>query len=478
LATPPSTQRLRLTDRTASSLVSGATCRVYKPINIDYSSTPSTTNNRKWLTHQKDLGTAGTGSDGTLVYHVNNAATNTAVKSTFIETPLVRIGDTMVIQRSGTNRYARITGVDRAAKTVDHDAIAGSAAPGDTATRFFVANVDIEDPDGNIYNLKAGRDYTMLIDDTYNIRGFTLINDIEAAFAFSSSPFDPSTWKIRCNVYGRVGGDVYGNADPVSSVVTNGGVSGRTVTAIFHLLQDAYFDVLNELSTTEFQAVEDSSLSIGLVIPDSRETSEAPTYRDTLSRLLTSNLYKLALTEEDDTIKLGITELQPFQAGGDYSADELNHKGLEFTHDYANVVSDVQVSCLPHDVQFHTEALTKSFASAESPAAKNLHFISKLLQVDSLLADEDDAQTLADRLSYALGERRGYYTVDLELPYVNKANLGQSYDLIRQHMPGFSYADGTQHTRQLAIAEVTKNARTVTMTLEDQKGVQDNSANW
>lgn len=447
----------------------------HKPINLDYDATPAVDTNRIWLTHQKDTGPNTTGTDGTLTYTVDHLAANTATRTYFTTAPKVRVGDSMVIQRSATDRYVIVTAVG--ANYVDHDVLAGSAASGDTATRYFVSLVTLEDPDGNRYPLKSGRDYSILVDNTNNIRGFTLIDNLEAAYTLPST-FDPSTWRIYCTVYGRIGGDSYGDASAVGSVVDKGGVTARAINVIFHLLQDAGYDVLNELCDSQFQAVEDDSYAVGLVIPSTRETTEPPYYREVLNKLLASNMYRMAMAQENSEIKLGITQVGPFPGSADYSANEQNHRDLSFSHDYAKTVSRVIIVYRKHEVLSVLDDAQDSREIVDNSVALDLHLIEDIFSLETLLVDPDEAEELAQRYAYLLGDRRGFWTADLELPYVDKSNLGATYDLSRQHLPGAAYTEGTENTKQLIVAEVNKSSRGVTITFEDQKGVQDNSGSW
>jgi len=449
----------------------------YKPINVDFDPVPATNNNRVWITHARDQGSDGSGTDGTLTYTIDTLGANSNTRTYFTTTPKVRIGDSMVIQRSGVNKYVFISNINRASKYVDHDSTGGgSVSGGDTATRYFIGRIDLQDTIGNVYSLKGGRDYTVLVDDVNNVRGFTMIDNVESGFL--ETPFDPSSWKISCTVYGRVGGDSYGNADPVGTVVDNGGVSARSINAIFHLLSDSLFPVLSELSTSQFQAVESDSYAIGLVIPSTRDALTAPTYLEVLNQLLSSNMYKIAICQDSSALKLGITQVAPFPGSGDYSAGELNHRDLEFAHDYANVYSDVSLTYNRRDVRHSNEFSDRDTATATTPTGPNLHLIKKTFTLDTLISSSLDAQELADRFAFLLGERRGFWTLSFELPYVDKSNIGATYRISRQHMPGFPYVENTQREQELIVSEVNKNSRSVSITLEDQKGVQDNSASW
>lgn len=454
----------------------------HRPINIDYNSIASETNNRDWVTHQRDFDSAGAAKDdGTLSYVVDHAAANTTTRTYFTTTPKVRIDDNMVIQRAGVDKYVLITDVNEGAKYVDHiaDAIGTSVNPGDTATRYFVAGVQLKDPAGIVRYLKPGRDYTMLVDDSNNVRGFVLNDNLETTSGFGNV-FDPADWTISCRVYGSKTLEVYSDASTVGELKSRGGVASMAITAIYRLLRLAGMQE-SEIAESTFQAVDDDSYSIGLSIPADRDARQPPTFREVITKLLTSNLYKIAVMEEGSTLKMGIVAVQPFPAN-DYSADELNMGALEFEHDYSMAASEVRVKYRRFeamDTDLDGLGLLEYAAIlATSPVAANLHLIAAGQEVETYLTDEIEATELAAHFAFILGDRRGLWTTKLELPYVDKTNLGAVYELTRQQMPGFAYTEGTQRARDLVVAEVNKNSAGVTITFEDQKGIQDNSADW
>lgn len=451
------------------------------PINVDYDATPATNKNRDWLTHVRTLSIDGLSAqnDATVVFTVDDGASNTATRTYFLTTPTVNRNDTMIIQRSGTDRYAIVSNVDYAGKFVDHSAIAGSAAPGDTATRAFVGNVVLVSPANVVTVLYYGRDYTVLVDNGNGVRGFVLADNFEAGLSLAT--FDPATWKIFCTVYGTKSLDAYNDLSPVGAIVDTGGNAAQAISAIYRLIVDSGFPQA-DISDGYFQAVEGDSYMIGAAFPANKADAEMPTFREAINELLKSCLYKIFIGPESNFLRLQITQVQPFPGPGDYSADELNHRGLDFEHDYGDIGHRVTVEFDRRENNHYEFGDTIPFeyapVLAQSLSARDLHFNATAFIMQTLLRLSNEAQELADRLSFILGDRRGYYTSKLEASYLDKSNLGATYLISRQHQPGFPYVEGTENARELVVTEVNKSTDGVTITFEDQKGVQDNAGSW
>lgn len=446
------------------------------PINIDYNATPGPAVNRTWVTHDHDVDFDGNDQDdGTIVMNVNSGGANSATR-TYITGQIGCMPlDSIVVQRSGVDKYARVSAVNHAGGYIDHTSITGSAAPGDTVTRHFVTLVTIRDADGFLEEFVSGRDFDMYADPTTKLRGFTLHNDVEIGLGAN---FDPATWKIFCTVYGRKEPDQYLDASDVGATTKYGGVISGAASVLYRLIADAGFsraDISEEL----FQQVDDDPLSVGFAIPTKREDSALPTYLDLINQVLQSNIYRLYVADDSTGIKLGISEVKPFETSGDYSANELNHRGLAFQHDYSQLYSSVTV---PYQrAEYFDEAIARpeyKYETAESLVAKNLHFVNANYPMPNLLFAEEEAVILARRMAFILGDRRGFWEFDFELPYINSANIGATYRIHRQFLPGAAYVEGELQNIELGVAEVQKNINGVNIVFEDQKGVQDNAADW
>jgi hypothetical protein len=58
------------------------------------------------------------------------------------------------------------------------------------------------------------------------------------------------------------------------------------------------------------------------------------------------------------------------------------------------------------------------------------------------------------------------------------ANVGVNYQVTRDHLPGFEYSFEAENQRTMNLVEVQKDLSSVSLVLDDQKGVSDNSGDW
>jgi hypothetical protein len=453
-----------------------------KPVNADWNAVPATNNNRKWITHQRDFEQDGvTGaSDGQITYLTNGAGANSATRTYLQTVHDIQVDDSVVIQRSGVNRYALVTNFDRALKYIDHTAIAGAAIGSDVVTRGFLGKVVLVDENDLQTDLVVGVDVLPLVDDVLDVRGLILTDNFEASYP-GMPTFDPTKHKLLVNTYGTKTLDKYADNSDVGAVSIYGGVKSLAVSILYRLLLDSGF-AQEDIADSLFQDVQASSFSLGFSVPETREGTTIPKYTDLINQILGSNLYRLSITDTNDQLLLGITELKPYVGDAENSANELNHKGLTFQQAYDQVYSEIVVGfAKAEDVTPSQQSAGRGstiYTRAESLVAKNLHFISARSTQDTLISNLVEAFTLATRLAFALGDRRGFWGSAFEITYLDRVNLGATYSLTRQFLPGSPYVEFTQRNITLVVAEVNKNSDGVNIVFEDQKGVQDNAADW
>ena len=203
-----------------------------------------------------------------------------------------------------------------------------------------------------------------------------------------------------------------------------------------------------------------------------------------IDQILSSMLWKLSIVSDSTSVKVGLVELAPFASSGDYTADESEHNDLTYKHDYGDIYSDYVFN---YAVKERPETFIgtgsswdfiSGLSTKNSLSARDLHFVSKTFQTTLLQYDPLEAEVIADRYSYVLGDRRGFYSIILGQSFLNKANLAVSYLFKREQLPGFSFIYGTEQERTLIVSEVQKSSQAVSMVLEDQKSIQDHAGDW
>lgn len=443
----------------------------FLPVNVDYQAIPSTTKNRNWVTHADDM---GDGDLGTLTY-TPVVAGSTGTKTILSTTPKVNVGDWVLINRGGTAFPRLVLTVDRAGKFVTHANIGVAQDGGRTMVRWYIARL-IAEVAGVTLDLIPGVDFIPLTVLSPEVFGFALVNNFEAGYpAFGGNPMDPAATRLSCRVYGRKTPEKYTDGiTDIGFAVDDGGIDASAVGILYRLLINTGLSP-EDIDEASFQAIGASSHALGLAIP-SAIGDQPPTYRDAITNVLQSMLWRLTFVESGNDIKIGLVEQAPM-SGADQAVDEATDFRLtDFEVDYGDVYFRVASRFAIRE--YRISGAEDSFTLAENTLARDLHFITKKFTVDLMQYVLEDAQQVTDRLALMLGDRRAYYTLELDPRYLDKAPVGAAYDVSREQLPGFAFIPGTSRTRRMRAVEVQKSIRGVKLVFEDQKGIEDNSGGW
>lgn len=454
--------------RRVFGMVDGHVC-----VNIDYNATASTTVNRDWAAMFYDGDTVGT-----IVQDLDHLAANTTTRTYFEQTPQVNAGDWVVLNNNGTLYYTEVNAVNRALKYIDHDALgARTFIAADTCTRYFIGRVIVEDSDGQSWWLRPGIDYTVFTDGTNKVAGFIMADNWEAALGFTETPFDPAQHKLFVRVYGAKDLDQYADSTDVGALASQGGVASQAVSLLYKTIIEAGFPA-SDIDKSSFEDVGADSHSLGYAIPPAAADVSGGTYKEKIDAILSSMLWTLSFVNVGGEMKLGLGAYRPFVSAGDYEADEEEHSNFSFEINYSDVYSNFEVNYFLKESNIELDETQNKRLFVTSPVGADLNFASNLYTRDTLHFDSAEAGEFGLRLAYTLGERRGIYKLFLGVDYLNSTNLGTSYNISREQMPGFSFVIGTEQTRQLSVIEVQKDSLGVNISLDDQKGIQDNAGDW
>jgi hypothetical protein len=444
-----------------------------EPVNLDYSATPSTTNNRRWATHTND--SVGLGDLSQIVDHT---AANTGTQTYFTTTPNFGVGDHIRLTHNLSFYYTIVLTVDRAAKFITHVPIPGrTIVSGDTADRFFAGNVYVVDRDGSRFPLYPGRDYTMFT--TYgslSLDGFLLNNNFES-FALAHVPFDPARDKITCRVYGPNILETYADATDVLSLSPATGNDARAGALIYRLLVQAGIEK-ELIDKTSFEQFGADTHAMGFIAPIGVDDAKMPTYKEIMAEILQSGLLKVSLLNDATSgIYVGLYAVGPFATSGDFEITDAEYSQVEWAHDYNEIYSEVLAEYRVGNAG-NTPELLKNYVFVENLTAKYVHNASKRYDIQLKQMDDAEAQEAANRLAFVLSDRRMLYTLKLPQGFITKAAIGVAFLTNRNRLPGFDFDYNTQNQRTLGVVEVQKNIDNVLVTLDDQKAIQDNSGDW
>lgn len=436
------------------------------PVNIDYvSDSPTTSDNRVFvaLAEQNNLNEKST------TVPASPASTTTRTYVSNVQGFVV--GDSVWFDRAvGTDEYKIITVVG--ANYVEHSALASAMASGDTIKRSFVGNVTIVQ-DGVKYQALFGRDYNSSLALAGGTSGFTFTTTLEANLSMPNtlSPND----KVYCRIYGRKV-DTTISAAPFGTNDSSTGNMVSPIVILYDLLKRSGL-VESQIDTAAFQSLESSNTeSIALGIP--KESSGSfDTYKDIFVEIMKTTLIRMYVNNDN---KWTISRLAPITSTtktvGD---DEINDGSFSYEFNYSDVVSYVVVKYAFREVadDLAVTSSTTSKTSFTSPTAQYLHGISKSDSFDSLHFREADAAILAERLSYVLGDRDGTLRIDSQKRFFNTL-LNDKITVERTKLPGFSFDSDTLRSRDFAVTEFQKDLNKVSITLNDQRGIEENEGNW
>lgn len=462
------------------------------PINIDFSDTPSTSNNRDWLTHEAE------GTVGAITLAIDDAAANTTTETFFTTTPKLNPGDAIwfnhQLPSNPTLKYTIVDSVDYVTKKITHSAITRTISAGDGAFRYSVGWVKVQDSDDNWWNLFPQRNFLYMNNATLGNnpewQGFRLADDWEADIGFPET-FDPTKHRILCRVYGTVTLDNYADGSTaVGAVVNEGGIAAQSVSTLHYLLREA--GIPNAMIDQTTFAAAATNHELGIAWPRTAAESTVPTYKDLIQLVLQSMLWKLyyltdAVSRE---VFIGLVETGPFAGSADYDTDDKDFGQFAFEHDYSALASQVRLDYAAkeevrdgdNDIFFASSAVIvrdgTQVVFAQNQLARDLHERTESFELEILQYITASAQIIADRYAFALGDRRAYYEYTLGPGFLDRANFGASFQVIRKQLPGYELDQDVERERQTNIVEVTKQAHGVTLILEDQKAIQDNLGDW
>ena len=431
----------------------------FVPVNISYvRDNPTTSNNRTWIVR----------ADGNLLNDVSTSVPASPVSTTtrtYVSSVVgLKVGDAVWIDKA-SDEYKIVTVVG--ANYIEHSALSVAATTGDLVKRSSVGSIDIVQ-NGKRYSALYNRDYTVTTHAT-NALQFTFSTSLESNLSMPSTL--SSADQVFCRVYGKQ-----------NNVTISGGSFGTNSSTYGNLcnIQVILFNVLKRYAGLSESDINLSSFSgltltdeIGIAIPETVR-GDYPKIKDVLTRILPTGLLRLYL---DFDQKWKVSALAPISSTTKTITDEeIIVNSIDYSFDFGDVCSDFVVS-YNHRESSETGEANYSLVKSQSLNAKYLHSINKTFSQQSLHIDSSGAQTLANRLSYVLGDRQGEITLSTKNRFFDNI-VGDDIAVTSTKLPGFDYDSETENSRNFRINQIDKSLRRVKIVLTDQKGAQDNSGSW
>jgi len=437
----------------------------FVPVNVDYlDQAPTTSDNRTWAV------CSGQTNLSDVVRTVAASPISTTTRTYLTSVSGLNIGDSVWLDKA-SDEYAIIT--DVGANYIDHAALSVACSSGDLVKRAFIGAISIVQDDVE-YIARYQRDYTITTALNSNCSGFVFNTSLETNIGLPNTlkPTD----KVFCRVYGpsnyvTLGGPSYGSNDTRTANLAH------PSQIVLDLLKRCIGVSESEVEANSFtQALTDQSSGIGISIPDDAGASKFPKYRDIISQILKSCLAKLIINADG---KWSMLTLKPLGAVSKTIADdEILVDSVSWDYDYDDVISKVVIEYDAQETGPKT-TLTQlvSTVYSDSFVGKYLHKTDNVKTERSLWIYETEAQELADRMAFILGERSGEMVLRAKNRFYS-VSLGDNIEVQRAYLPGFDVDGETIFTREHGIAEIDKSRTQVTIKLDDRKGIEDNSGGW
>lgn len=441
-------------------------------INVDYNDTaPTTSNNRKWRVNG-----AGAFTGFNLGYQV--AAGGSATKTYLAGLSAIpnEITNSRVFfdRASGTDEYPIITGAghDGGGYYITHLALGGGAMAALDVVhrhpyiqRLYVRQNQID------YEAYPVRDYSWFTGT--GITRITQFGQITFGAGLEASLVLPDTLSPNDTVYASLRRGV----TQVVGSTTLGAGAGNLAAIIASILVNQAGISASDLDEASFAAI-DSALNdvAGFSVP-ATTSDDFPDIKSVIAQLLLTGMLRLFINANQ---KWELGKVGPLEASvASVDKDTIKANSFQASFEYNDLISDVVIEYgfreVPADPFISTSGFSRTSSSNE--LTRLLHRVSKQKTFQSLHDNSTNAKKLADRLSYILGDRLGKIAFD-QYNELLTSDIGNAIDLVRDRIPGFAYVSNATQTRSASLIEIKKSSRGVGVTLDDQKGIQDNGGAW
>jgi hypothetical protein len=390
----------------------------------------------------------------------NTTGTPSTTTRTYVDQMGFNVGDQVIISStSGGPFYREVTAVG--ANYIEHAAITSAASNIGSVTRQVIANITIIQNGNRFYPL-PNRDYSIsVVANLPNPWVVTFTSNFEVNLGMSTISSNDS---VVARVYGitdlpTMNGAPFGSLDENYHSLTNG------VVIIYGLLKHAGI-LESEIDLPTFTALAASLITpVGFAFPQTSNDSMS-TYRDIIMRVCTSLMLQLFVNNQG---KWTLRQVGLLKETPDASFDDLDFKDFSYKVSYDDIISKVNVRYGFQEANPDTSYGLReawSVESVESSDMRFLHHVSREQDYDTALLRAEDANLLASRILTLLSERRGIVTIRGG-SVLRKTEVGDTVEIT-----------GAESTRKFKVIEASKALNSVSLVLEDQRGIQQNPGVW
>lgn len=433
----------------------------FVPVNVSFvSNQPTTSQNRDWAVIGEQTGLAE------ITRTVSASPASTTTRTYLGSTQGLAVGDTVKITGSIT-AYVLITNVVRTgSQYIEHAALGVAAVSGDVVHRGFVSSIVITQR-GVRYQAMYLRDYTINLSMTGGISGFSFSTSLESNLSMPATLQGYDT--VFCTVYGRVndltlGGPSFGANDAET------GNLAHPVLVLYDMMKSKLGLGESRLNLTSFSSAYTSTEAVSFAIPETAQGGFQQ-FKNLILPLLQTFLGRLQI---DSDLKWKLTEISPISGAPDNTVEpeEILQGAFDYRFQTKDICSEIQVTYAKNE--FDKSEKTEN---STSDTASFLHLVKTSKAFRSLHIREADAQVLADRIRFYLGERIGELSLTLKSRFF-ATELSDVIRVQRVKLPGFLFDADLVRERDFKVVQVEKGLKTVKLSLDDQKGIEDNEGSW
>lgn len=476
--------------RTIYGMVDGV-----QPVNIDYNAdNPDVWDNRFWIVKSIDTGSTYSGD---LKINLKLDDSGNTTTRTYLEnvTGLYNVfdsgtgqgyGDTVVVETDVTGYIETIQIIEAnvAGGYITHTALGSpltSTISGNRARirRPFVQFLSFIRQNETTaieerYDLLPGIHWHSYYDATNKVAGFELLETVESTLSIGVN-LNPSD-RFVCRAYGRANDVTMSSSTFGPTVSSNYGSLDRGVVVLFDLLKRVGISE-SQIDLTTFTSLNSSvTTAVGFAIPGNSSGS-FPTYKTLIGNLLQTLLLKLFVNNDN---KWTLTSLAPLGTT-DVTATryEIIDRSFQYSFEHGDIISDVIIEYQPQEITdpLIFNSLEVRRVTATSDHAKWVHNVNKQKTFETYHLVDSEAQTYADRLAFIFGDRAGRVRLDVGREYYQTL-ISDVVEVSRASLPGYEFVSGTDRTRKFNVLETNKQGSRISLVLDDQKGIEDNSGGW
>lgn len=446
------------------------------PVNIDFDETPDVDVNRDHVVCQGEMADAPVLD--TVIDETDPDTTNSSSK--VADASGFRSGDSIIVEEGGTPHYGIfVFSVDYDTNVIQHSFMAARVAvTGDRIYRGFVGSATLDDGNGNAFNLAYGRDWTES-DFAGDTRGIVLADNFEANIPGCPSPYDPSQHTIYLTVYGeKIVPLKLDGITPFCSLAKNGGALANPVGLLWHILRTelrTFRELVSFDEATWYALAQTMERTVGTAIPEESGGSWG-SWKEIIQEILQSELLRLHIRIQNGLATLTITRDGP-TGTPDVEAGQQDLSNPSWSWDYSDCYHTSAVSWGHQEFSsaFFYGGQQNRYATLNNPA-KYFHRLDKTLEIKTLHYESDDAFAIVQQFNAILGERRGILN-GLLPPSFMETHIGDVVNYSTKFLPG-AVVSGEMNERPYKLTQHAKSPQGITVTLEDQKGVEEFTGDW